>query len=336
MSPMTTRDEPRTSHRPSSDDPVLADLVADLANRLAAGEPVDLEDYVARHPDRAEQLRQIWPAVRMMADLGAIGGRGRAEPGRTADVGAGFETLGDYRLLREVGRGGMGVVYEAEQISLGRRVALKVLPFAAAIDAKQQRRFQLEAQAAACLHHTNIVPVHAVGCERGVPFYVMQFIEGRSLAQVIAELRRARRARSGGGPLAGPRRRADRDRWRPDSRPVSASRRARRRHARTSRRPSPARARQSPWRHPLRRRRRLRLPRRLASGRAAPELIDPRPGLHPRRGPPGPAGGRGAGPRPLPRHPPPRHQARQPAARRRGAPLGRPTSAWPRSRETTA
>ena len=84
----------------------------------------------------------------------------------------------------------MGVVYEAEQISLGRRVALKVLPFAAAIDAKQLQRFQLEAQAAACLHHTNIVPVHAVGCERGVPFYAMQFIEGRSLAQVIAELRR--------------------------------------------------------------------------------------------------------------------------------------------------
>jgi serine/threonine protein kinase len=84
----------------------------------------------------------------------------------------------------------MGVVYEAEQISLGRRVALKVLPLAAAMDPKQMQRFQLEAHAAACLHHTSIVPVHAVGCERGVPFYAMQFIEGRSLAQLLAELRR--------------------------------------------------------------------------------------------------------------------------------------------------
>src|SRR3954452_8478754 len=97
--------------------------------------------------------------------------------------------LGDFQLGREVGRGGMGVVYEAEQISLGRRVALKVLPFAAAIDPRHLRRFQVEAQAAATLHHTNIVPVYSVGCERGVSYYAMQYIEGRTLADVIAELR---------------------------------------------------------------------------------------------------------------------------------------------------
>ena len=98
--------------------------------------------------------------------------------------------LGDFRILREIGRGGMGVVYEAQQISLGRRVALKVLPFAAALDPRQLQRFQVEAQAAAQLHHTHIVPVFAVGCERGVHYYAMQFIEGRSLAEVIGELRR--------------------------------------------------------------------------------------------------------------------------------------------------
>ena len=94
----------------------------------------------------------------------------------------------------------MGVVYEAEQISLDRRVALKVLPFAAALDRRQLQRFQTEAQAAAQLHHTNIVPVYAVGCERGVHYYAMQFIEGRTLADVIGELRRSRprsRARRG-------------------------------------------------------------------------------------------------------------------------------------------
>jgi serine/threonine protein kinase/tetratricopeptide (TPR) repeat protein len=110
--------------------------------------------------------------------------------------------LGDFRIVREVGRGGMGVVYEARQLSLDRRVALKVLPMAAALDSKRLQRFQLEAHAAACLHHTNIVPVHAVGCERGVPYYAMQFIEGRSLAQVIAELRRLEGLEAADAPAA--------------------------------------------------------------------------------------------------------------------------------------
>src|SRR5207237_588033 len=92
---------------------------------------------------------------------------------------------GDFRLIREVGRGGMGVVYEAEQISLNRSVALKVLPFAATMDPRQMQRFRNEAQAAACLHHPNIVPVHGVGCDRGVHYYAMQLIEGQTLAEVI-------------------------------------------------------------------------------------------------------------------------------------------------------
>ena len=82
------------------------------------------------------------------------------------------------------------MVYEAEQVSLGRRVALKVLPFAAALDAKQLQRFKNEALAAAHLQHQNIVPVYGVGCERAVHFYAMQFIEGHTLAAMIRELRR--------------------------------------------------------------------------------------------------------------------------------------------------
>src|SRR5205823_4210899 len=99
------------------------------------------------------------------------------------------EPLGDFRIVREIGRGGMGVVYEAVQLSLGRRVALKVLPFAAALDAKHLQRFKTEAQAAAQLHHTNIVPVFFVGCERGMHFFAMQLIVGRPLDAVINELR---------------------------------------------------------------------------------------------------------------------------------------------------
>ncbi len=98
--------------------------------------------------------------------------------------------LGDFRIVREVGRGGMGVVYEAEQISLGRTVALKVLPFAAMLDQRQLTRFHNEARAAAALHHHNIVPVFSVGCERGVHYYAMQFINGASLARIIADIRR--------------------------------------------------------------------------------------------------------------------------------------------------
>src|SRR5205823_13688278 len=107
---------------------------------------------------------------------------GALAAGRDAEgeLGPSQGTLGDFRIVREVGRGGMGVVYEAQQVSLGRRVALKMLPFAAALDPKQLQRFKNEAQAAAHLHHPHIVPVYAVGCERGVHYYAMQFIEGQS------------------------------------------------------------------------------------------------------------------------------------------------------------
>src|SRR5205085_5421592 len=110
--------------------------------------------------------------------------------GPAAAAPAELGQLGDFRLLREVGRGGMGVVYEAEQISLRRRVALKVLPFAAAIDPRQLQRFQNEAMAAATLHHPHIVPVYGVGCERGVHYYAMQFIDGRTVADMVKGLRR--------------------------------------------------------------------------------------------------------------------------------------------------
>ena len=172
-------------------DSVLDDLIEVLTAKLQAGESVDLDEVARRHPEYAERLRRLLPALVMMKDFGhssprQLKGVDASGPGPGPSPGL----LGDFRILREVGRGGMGIVYEAQQISLDRRVALKVLPMAAAMDGKQLQRFQLEAHAAACLHHTNIVPVHAVGCERGVPFYAMQYIEGRSLAQLLAELRR--------------------------------------------------------------------------------------------------------------------------------------------------
>jgi len=171
-------------------DPALDAMIEDVANRLQAGDKVDLEAIARRDPDRAELLRQLLPSIRMMADIGRSIVQNAAG---LESLGSGPEALGvigDYRIIREIGRGGMGVVYDAEQISLGRQVALKVLPLAAAIDPKQLTRFHIEAQAAAHLHHTNIVPVYAVGCERGMNYYAMQFIEGPSLAAVIREFSR--------------------------------------------------------------------------------------------------------------------------------------------------
>jgi WD40 repeat protein/serine/threonine protein kinase len=165
-------------------------LIDELTAKLQAGESVEVSAYVREHPEHAEALRRLLPALHLLADLGCSADAGAGSgvrPAAAPDEVTG--TLGDFRILREVGRGGMGVVYEAEQISLGRRVALKVLPFAAAMDAKQLQRFKNEAQAAAHLQHQHIVPVYFVGCERGVHFYAMQFIEGQTLGQVIADLR---------------------------------------------------------------------------------------------------------------------------------------------------
>jgi tetratricopeptide (TPR) repeat protein len=112
-----------------------------------------------------------------------------------------LEQLGDYRILREIGHGGMGVVYEAEQLSLGRHVALKVLPHNLLREAKQRRRFEREAKAAAQLHHTNIVPVFGVGEHDGLPYYAMQFIQGLGLDEVIEELKRMRPGGGSGPPV---------------------------------------------------------------------------------------------------------------------------------------
>jgi eukaryotic-like serine/threonine-protein kinase len=147
---------------------------------------------LAEHPELAEDLEACLASLEFIrqASLTAPPVIAGVELVCTGKVETGIGDLGDFRLIAEVGRGGMGVVYEAMQLSLNRRVALKVLPFAAAMDPTQLRRFQTEALAAAQLHHTNIVPVYSVGCERGVHYYAMQFIEGQTLAQAIAEQRR--------------------------------------------------------------------------------------------------------------------------------------------------
>jgi WD40 repeat protein/serine/threonine protein kinase len=185
---------------PVREDLSLESLVARVADefreRQKKGEQPDVEEYAARYPEAAPVLRRVFASLQL---LGLSASAGAAEAGEASGEPV-TGILGDFRIFREVGRGGMGIVYEAEQISLGRRVALKVLPFAAALDARHLQRFKNEAQAAAHLQHTNIVPVYYVGCERGVHFYAMQFIEGQTLAALIRDLRQL----ASGQPAADP------------------------------------------------------------------------------------------------------------------------------------
>jgi serine/threonine protein kinase len=158
----------------------------------------ELEEFFANR-DALERLAGPLRMAARQGDAGAEAGVGFAPGSVTGGPWEGMPggsppdlgQLGDFRLWREVGRGGMGVVYEAEQLSLRRRVALKVLPFAAAIDRRQLQRFQNEALAAAHLRHEHIVPVFAVGSDRGVHYYAMQFVDGQSLAELIEDLRRS-------------------------------------------------------------------------------------------------------------------------------------------------
>jgi serine/threonine protein kinase len=168
-----------------AEDPRLLRAAQEYLAELEAGRRPRRRDFAARYPDLAEALLPYLDALDLFQTAAP---KLRSSAPRPADPPP-AEPLGDFRIVREIGRGGMGVVYEAVQMSLGRRVALKVLPFAAALDAKQLQRFQNEAQAAAALHHTNIVPVYAVGVERGTHYYAMQMIEGQNVADLIAKMR---------------------------------------------------------------------------------------------------------------------------------------------------
>jgi serine/threonine protein kinase/Tfp pilus assembly protein PilF len=168
----------------------LAEVIDEFQVRLAQVGPTGAETLLAEYPAHADRLRRILPAMLTLAafteSLGgaALGSLDTAEP------------LGDFLLLRAIGRGGMGVVYEAKQLSLGRRVAVKILPMAAVLDERQLQRFKHEASAAAMLKHPHIVSVYSIGCERGVHFYAMELIDGQTLAQLVETRRLEPGARS--------------------------------------------------------------------------------------------------------------------------------------------
>lgn len=164
-------------------------LAEEFARRIRAGETPVIEDYCQTYPEHADLIRAVFPSIQLVERASQ-----REDQHRKSGVGSPAallsmpQTLGDFRLIREIGRGGMGVVYEAEQKSLKRHVALKVISALIANSAKQLQRFRREAESAGSLHHSNIVPVYGIGEDHGLQYYAMQLIDGVSLADVIRQI----------------------------------------------------------------------------------------------------------------------------------------------------
>ena len=178
---------------------LLNQLGEDFAERFRRGERPALQEYIDRHPELADEIREYFPE---MVELEQVK---EAREEVTEKPAAGplpsLERLGDYRIIREIGRGGMGVVYEAEQVSLGRHVALKVLPGSFWPTPGPSSGSSARRNRAARLHHTNIVPVFGVGEHEGLPYYVMQFIQGLGLDEVLEELKRMKPVTREGGSV---------------------------------------------------------------------------------------------------------------------------------------
>ncbi len=171
-------------------DDLLDTLAEEFVARLRSGARPAVAEYLQRYPDMAEPIRELFPALVLLERM-ASRDAGRGNYSFLSGIKQ-PDVLGDYRILQEVGRGGMGIVYEAEQISLGRHVALKVLPFQLATDSAAIARFRQEARAAAALQHPNIVGVYDVGEEDSVWYYAMQFVHGQSLSEVLKQLQQVR------------------------------------------------------------------------------------------------------------------------------------------------
>lgn len=163
---------------------VLDEWIVAYERHLSRGGPAPEDPSQELSTEERARLVQARKALEALHDAF---GKDRAPSNRPAAEPQ--QQLGDFRILHEIGRGGMGVVYEAEQVSMGRKVALKILPLAAILDQQRLDRFHNEVRAAATLDHPHCVPIYAVGEERGVHYYAMKLIRGQSLASVIDELR---------------------------------------------------------------------------------------------------------------------------------------------------
>src|SRR5260370_26899509 len=159
----------------------LEKVVDSFLGRIGAGARPALSEYLTKHRELGDDIRELFPALAVMEEGGKCAGEAACpDPARLSEAQV-PKQLGEYRLLRQVGRGGMGVVYEALQESLGRHVALQILPYNALIGTTHLERFRREARAVARLHHTNIVPLFCVGEHEGFHYYAMHVIHRPAL-----------------------------------------------------------------------------------------------------------------------------------------------------------
>lgn len=196
---------------PAPDDPLGA-VIESFLERFRRGERPAITELVARYPELASRIRELIPALVELEQLGAVSadlGESRGSPpgsgrmGFHSSHGPVPDRMGDYVILRPIGGGGMGMVYEAEHLALRSRVALKVMHPRFRADARYLRRFHDEAQLAAGLHHTNIVSVFDYGEQNGVCYYAMPFIQGQPLDRILADIARLREAERAGNARSG-------------------------------------------------------------------------------------------------------------------------------------
>jgi eukaryotic-like serine/threonine-protein kinase len=166
-----------------NEDSLLGQLAEDFTQRVREGKLPDIEEYANLYPELAGRIRELFPTLMLLEGMAGNSNPSVAET--TPSPLSPGSIFGSYRVEREIGRGGMGIVYDAIHVLLEKRVALKVLPVQTVADAGQLERFFREAKIAAGLHHTNIVPVFDVGQFAGTPYFAMQYIEGSGLDQIL-------------------------------------------------------------------------------------------------------------------------------------------------------
>ena len=204
-------DDPRGNEEagfdPSDDDDRVGEAIEAYLALAEQGQAPEVDEFAARYPELKDDVRAALDGLELVHGLLGLESAPGSGPGRGRGMDHRIESgrrIAGYRVVRELGRGGMGTVYEAVHVGLDRPVALKVLGIHAAPDSSARRRFLNEARTAAGLHHTHIVPVFDVGQVGGLCYYAMQRIEGSGLDQVIRYLRHSRPATaSGGGPASG-------------------------------------------------------------------------------------------------------------------------------------
>lgn len=169
----------------------LAELLEQVTELLQLGNFSDLNDIILKLGDSQLELNELIPLLKLLNELGpaALPFQSVKRSARESRQDLLLTQLDDFHIVGQLARGGMGIVYEAVQVSRGRRVALKVLPFVPLLDHRQAARFKREAQVAATLDHPHIVPVYAVGSVGHLQYYAMQLVPGQSLAELIATLR---------------------------------------------------------------------------------------------------------------------------------------------------